>query len=306
MSSPPLRRWEPDSASNAILPSAFLHRLERLQLFSKARLAAAGRGERRSKQNGTSVRFVDYRQYILGDDPRQVDWNVYGRSGNLVVKLFEDESLLNVHLLVDVSRSMDWGEPNKLDAARRVAAALGYVALARFDRVQVTGLDEDAGKTAGPIWGRDRAAQLFEALAALKSERPTDLERSLRAYTARAGRTPGLAIVISDLLSPTWEGGLRALLRHRHELAVVHLLAPEEVRPPMGEELRLVDRETGRPIELHLDQVALDQYARRFADWTGAIERFCVDHGAAYVRIDSDTPIEHALFDSFRRRRLVA
>jgi uncharacterized protein (DUF58 family) len=289
-----------------LLPSGLLRRLEQLQLVSKARLAGTSRGERRSRHRGTSLQFVDYRQYALGDDPRQVDWNAYGRTGHLFVKLFEDEAMLTVHLLVDVSRSMDWGEPNKLAAARRLAAALGYVALARFDRVYVSGLDDDAGRTVGPIWGRDRAGQLFDALGALRSQGPTDLDRALSAYSRRAGRSPGLAIVISDLLSPTWEPGLRALLRHRHELAVVHLLAPEEVRPPSGEELRLVDRETGRPVEIHLDQVALDQYARRFADWTGAIERFCIDHQAAYARVDSDTPIEAALFDGFRRRRVLA
>jgi uncharacterized protein (DUF58 family) len=289
-----------------LLEAGLLRRLEQLQLSSKTRLAGTSHGERRSRHRGTSLQFVDYRQYTLGDDPRQVDWNAYGRTGHLFVKLFEDEAMLTVHLLVDVSRSMDWGEPNKLDAARRLAAALGYVALARFDRVYVASLDDDAGKTVGPIWGRDRAGQLFDALSALESSRPTDLDRALRAYATRGGRSPGLAIVISDFLSPTWEPGLRALLRHRYELAVIHLLAPEEVRPPIGEELRLVDRETGRPIEIHLDQVALDQYARRFAVWTGAIERFCVDHAAAYARVDSDTPIEAALFDSFRRRRVLA
>jgi uncharacterized protein (DUF58 family) len=288
-----------------LLPANLLRRLEQLQLTSRTRLQGTNRGERRSRHRGASMQFMDYRHYTLGDDPRQVDWNVYGRSGNLVVKLFEDEALLTVHLCLDVSRSMDWGEPNKLDAARRVGAALGYVALARFDRVFVVGLDEGPSRTHGPIWGRDRAGQLFEAIGGLESARATDLEAALGAYVARSARSPGLAIVISDFLSPTWEGGLRALLRARHEVAVIHLLAPEEVRPPMGEELRLVDRETGRPVEIHLDQVALDQYARRFAEWTGAIERFCHDHGAAYARLDSDTPLETALFDSLRRRRIL-
>lgn len=306
-----------------LLPAPLLRRLEQLQLTCRARLEGTGHGERRSRHRGSSLQFVDYRHYTLGDDPRQVDWNVYGRSGNLVVKLFEDETLLTVHLCLDVSRSMDWGEPNKLDAARRLAAALGYVALARFDRVLVVGLDAETGRRepagGGPIWGRTRtrvpgATQLFDAIGALRpapagSPAP-DLEASLSAYVAGAGRRAsaacGLAVVISDFLSPTWEGGLRALLRARHEVAAIHLLAPAEVRPPGGEELRLVDRETGRPVEIHLDQVALDQYARRFAEWTGAIERFCHDHGAAYARIDSDTPLETAVFDALRRRRILA
>jgi uncharacterized protein (DUF58 family) len=290
----------------ALVPSELLHRLEQLQVVSRSRPSGAGRGERRSRHRGSSPQFVDYREYSHGDDPRRVDWNVYGRSGGLFVKLFEDEALLSVHLLVDVSRSMDWGEPNKLDAARRLAAALGYVALARFDRVYVAGLDEDAGKAVGPIWGRDRAGQLFDALAALRATRQTDLEGAARAYARQSARATGLVIVISDFLSPTWEPGLRALLRQRHEVVAIHLLAPEEIDPAVGEELRLIDRETGRPVEVHIDQLVLDAYARRFAEWTGAIERFCHDHGAAYARVDSDTPLETVLFDSLRRRRILA
>src|SRR5215813_12360963 len=99
-------------------------------------MSGNARGERRSRHKGSSLEFVDYREYTLGDDPRRVDWNAYGRSGHLFVRLYEDEALLELHLCVDVSRSMDWGEPNKLAAARRLAAALGYVGLARFDRVR--------------------------------------------------------------------------------------------------------------------------------------------------------------------------
>jgi uncharacterized protein (DUF58 family) len=289
-----------------LLPSGLLRRLEQLQLVSKARLVGTSRGERRSRHRGTSLQFVDYRQYSLGDDPRQVDWNAYGRTGHLFVKLFEDEAMLTVHLLVDVSRSMDWGQPNKLAAARRLAAALGYVALARFDRLYVAPLDEEVGPTLGPLWGRGQAAKLIDGLSGWRAQRATDLGRALGGYASSTGRRPGLAIVVSDFLSPTWEDGLRALLRRRHELAVVHLLCPEEVNPPIGEELRLIDRETGRHVEIHLDAPALDAYARRFAEWSGAIERFCAHHGAVYCRVDSDATLEKTCFETFRHRRVLA
>jgi len=292
--------------SAALLDPALLHRLERLQIVSRARMSGNARGERRSRHKGSSLEFVDYREYTLGDDPRRVDWNAYGRSGHLFVRLYEDEALLELHLCVDVSRSMDWGEPNKLAAARRLAAALGYVGLARFDRVRAVPLDDAPGTTVGPFWGRDQAPRLFDAIAGWRAQRATDLATALRSYSARAGRTPGLAVVISDLLSPTWEDGLRALLRARHEVALVHLLAPEEIDPPIGEELRLVDRETGRHVEIHLDQFARDAYARRFADWTHAVERFCADHRIAYARIDSDTPVETVVFETLRKRRVLA
>jgi uncharacterized protein (DUF58 family) len=289
-----------------VIDPKLLHRLERLQLVSRTRTAGQNHGERRSRNHGASIQFADYREYAAGDDPRLVDWNVFGRSGHLFVKLFEDETLLNVHVLVDVSRSMDWGEPNKLDAARRLAAALGYVALARFDRLYVAPLHEDVGAVVGPLWGRDQASKLVEALTGWHARGQTDLGRALGGYTRGPGRRRGLVVLISDLLSPTWEAGLRALARQRHEVAVVHLLCREEVSPPMGEELRLIDKESGEHVEIHIDAPALDAYARRFAAWTGAIERFCGDHGAAYCRVDSDHLLETVCFDTLRRRRVLA
>src|SRR5690242_9909490 len=98
----------------SFLEPALLRRLEQLALVSRKRVAHQIMGERRSTQRGSSMNFVDYRQYVPGDDVSQIDWNVYGRLDNLVVKLFEDEQNMTVHLLVDSSKSMDWGEPNKL------------------------------------------------------------------------------------------------------------------------------------------------------------------------------------------------
>lgn len=289
-----------------MIDTALLHRLERLQLVSRTRTSGLNHGERRSRSNGASIQFADYREYAAGDDPRLVDWNVFGRSGHLFVKLFEDEALLHVHVLVDVSRSMDWGEPNKLDAARRLAAALGYVALSRFDRLYVAPLAEDVGAALGPLWGRDQASTLMETIGGWRPRGQTDLGRALGGYARGPGRHRGLVLLISDLLSSTWEAGLRALVRQRHEVAVLHLLCREEVSPPLGEELRLIDRESGEHVDIHLDSLALDAYARRFAEWTVAIERFCGDHGAAYCRVDSDHLLETVCFDTLRRRRVVA
>src|SRR4051794_22402103 len=101
-------------AEKALLDPALLSRLERLSLVNRRRVVGAGAGERRSMHRGSSLDFADYRAYAPGDQPERVDWNVFGRSGSLFVKQFDDEELLTIHLLLDTSRSMDWGEPNKL------------------------------------------------------------------------------------------------------------------------------------------------------------------------------------------------
>src|SRR6266853_676585 len=168
-----------------LLDGAFARRLERLQLVSRKRLVGQGQGDRRSLRKGSSLEFADYRHYVEGDDPARVDWNIYSRTDTLFVRLYEEEEVLNVHMLVDASRSMDWGEPAKLRYARRLAAALGYVPL-------------NASATSfGPSWGRGRAGPMLAFMDDFKPSQlatpvlggpggAPDLEQSLNSFISRA------------------------------------------------------------------------------------------------------------------------
>jgi uncharacterized protein (DUF58 family) len=287
-------------AERRLLEGAFLERLERLSLVSRKRLAASGKGDRRSVRKGTSLEFVDYRHYTPGDDPRQVDWNIYRRSGSLFVKQFEEEEVLTAHVLIDVSRSMDWGTPAKAEYAARLAGALGYIILAGASRLFAATLSGATATTFGPAWGRP---QLSGLLGFLERERPrgeTDLDAALGAYASRA--TPGLAVVISDLLTPNFEAGVKRLLDRRFEVILLHVLAPEEVSPPMGGDLTLIDRENGSEVAITVNQEALDRYSARFRNWTGAVENFCARHGVVYQRVQTSERLETVLFDRLRRR----
>ena len=235
--------------SRPLLDGAFLERLERLSLVSRRRVAGQGKGDRRSIRKGTSIEFVDYRHYTPGDDPRSVDWNIYRRSGNLFVKQFEEEEILTAHLLVDVSRSMDWGSPSKLQFAARLAAALGYIVLAGSSRLVVTTLSGATRDHVRPGLGPRQVAGLIEFLPARPAARRDRPGRRARRYARRA--ESGQAILISDLLTPKFEQGIRRLLDRRLEVTVLHVLAPEEVHPPMSGDLTLIDRETGDEVRDH-------------------------------------------------------
>src|SRR5260370_24439482 len=138
-----------------------------MQEVSRKGLVGQGQGDRRSLRKGPSLEFADYRHYVEGDDPARVDWNIYSRTDTLFVRLYEEEEVLNVHLLVDASRSMDWGEPSKLRYARRLASALGYIALNASNRVFVWPLG--ASTTAyGPAWGRGRAGPMLSFIDHVK------------------------------------------------------------------------------------------------------------------------------------------
>jgi uncharacterized protein (DUF58 family) len=296
-----------------LLDGALARRLERLTLVSRKRLSGQGQGDRRSVRKGSSLEFADYRHYVEGDDPARVDWNIYSRTDTLFVRQYEEEEVLNLHLLVDASRSMDWGEPSKLRYARRVAAALGYIALSASNRLFVWPLA--ASPTAyGPVWGRGRAAAMLNFVEDFRPAQvstpvvfgsqpnPPDLEQALATFSSRAG---GLVVLISDLLSPTWERALSRLAGRMGEAVILHTLSPQELRPTLGGDVRLIDRESGAAVSVTLNNDAIRLYEQRLEDWRRTVESFCARHGMGYVPIDTDTPLETLMFDVLRRRGLV-
>jgi uncharacterized protein (DUF58 family) len=295
-----------------LLDASLARRLERLTLVSRKRLVGQGQGDRRSLRKGSSIEFADYRHYVEGDDPARVDWNIYSRTDTLFVRLYEEEEVLNVHLLVDASRSMDWGEPAKLRYAQRLAAVLGYVALNASNRLYVWPLSASS-TSFGPAWGRGRAGPMLAFMDDFKPSQtstpllagvhtPADLEQSLGTFTSRAG---GLVVLLSDLLSPSWEKALSRLASRSGDLVVLHTLSPQELRPTLGGDVRLIDRESGAAVSVTLNNDAVRLYGQRLADWRATVESFCARHGVGYVPIDTATPVETLVFDVLRRRGIV-
>src|SRR4249919_2836059 len=123
-----------------LLDSAFMARLDQLDVMSRKVLAGKLKGERRSKRRGQSVEFADYRNYVVGDDLRFIDWNIYARLDRLFLKLFLEEEDLSLYILVDVSKSCDFGDPAKAFYMKQVAAALGYIGLVNYNRVHISAM----------------------------------------------------------------------------------------------------------------------------------------------------------------------
>jgi len=320
--------------SDQLFDEPFLRKLERLAILSRRAMAGQLQGERRSPKRGQSVEFADFRPYAPGDDFRRIDWNAYARLERFFIKLFIEEEDLTVHLLVDTSRSMDWGQPNKLWYAIRAAGALGYVALAGLDRVTVTALGMEDWKHGNmgyfpPRRGKGQAIALFTFLqslmpidnlsAAQTSSYPTFQPSNspsiqLRAYAAAATQ-PGPLIVLSDLFDSTpqpsnlpapqssgWVDGLRALAWRGFEVTVLHILAPDEVDPKLSGDLKLLDVETGAEVEITADYDLLQRYRDGLASWQEELRRFCGARGMHYVPVETSLPFEELLFALLRRR----
>ncbi len=316
--------WNPCSET-------LLRKLDQLSLVARRVRAGQTAGERRSTKRGASVEFADYRDYTPGDDLRRVDWNIYARLERPFVKLFEEQEDLAVHLLLDGSGSMDWGEgaegegdretggqgkrENKWLYARRLAATLGYIALTSGDRLTVANLQSPGEKPGfsqkpgfwqfGSVRGRGHTLRLFDWLDGLKAAGTTDLNTTLRSYAIAAGR-PGLVILISDLFSPSgYVEGLTALAARGHELALLHTLSPDEVEPPLGGDLRLLDVETGASQEVTIDGNTRARYRRRLTTWRAEIKAACRARDVYYVPVVTDTPFDRVVLYDLRRAGLV-
>ena len=282
-----------DTAHSAPLDEAFLRRLERLSLRSRRSFTHGIAGEHPSIRRGTSPEFADYKPYSPGDDFRRVDWNIYARMGEMFVRLSEVNIDLTVHLLVDRSRSMDWGEPNKFQYAKRAAAALGYLALAGFDRVIVAPFAREAGRTLGPVQGRARAAQLFQFLSALTpDDGETDLARTLRAYV-NTSRRPGYLILLSDLLSTTrLEDAFGTLIERGWQIVLLHTLSPWELDPSLESDVELAHVESGARLRIRPTPETFAAYRERFDAWIAEVEGYCKRYNLTYVRVSTAVPFE--------------
>jgi len=281
----------------SLLDPEFIRRLGRLRLHVQRRFAGAAGGARRSTRKGQSVEFADHRAYVPGDDIRRIDWNAYARLEELVLRLHVAEEDLSVHLLIDTSASMA-GE--KLDTARRIAAALAYVGLAGSERVGVAPFAESVGAPLPPTRGRRRIGAVLRYLDELRADGETSLARSVEALLARRPR-PGLAIVLSDLLDPGgYERPLDRLQAAKHELVIFHVLSQEELAPKGGGDYALVDRERGVRVEVSLDEHALRAYHKRLGAFLSGVEGYARRRGAMYFRAGGEVSFEDAVLAYLR------
>ncbi|HKY08997.1 MAG TPA: DUF58 domain-containing protein, partial [Candidatus Binatia bacterium] len=214
LSSPPPARSELETRNTppeTFFDTEFLRKLERLHLVAKRLSWAGAKGEHAASRKGFSLEFSDYRRYQQGDDLRYVDWNIYRRLERLLLKVFTSEEEMNIYLLVDTSQSMAEGSPVKLDYARKVAAALGYIGLKNLDRVGGASFSMrlHAPLTLGR--GRKQILGMFRFLAELNCAGETNLRAAAHSFTNLFPH-PGLVVIVSDLFDPAgWRAAFEEL-----------------------------------------------------------------------------------------------
>jgi len=277
-----------------LFDSEFLRKLQNLVVTSKIVLENGTGGNRKSRSKGSSVEFSDYREYSSGDDFRRIDWNAYGRFEKLFVKLFMEEREAPVSIFLDTSKSMDWGEPNKNIASRRLAAALGYMSLANYDRLTIACISSKPEQVKLSLRGRNSFAEVLGFLEKVRYDNPTDIYAALRELNLKAAR--GISIVISDLFS---KGDIKDIINYllyrKQDIYICHMLAPQEVEPQVDSSLRLIDSETGEFRDVTATAQLLRTYKKVFSEYISGIEGTCFKRGVNYIRMDSSMPIEQMI-----------
>lgn len=277
-----------------------MRELEVLRRRLEIRARSGGSGEHIARRRGGSAEFHEHRAYAPGDDMRRIDWAAYARTGEPVLKLFRAEEDVVARIVCDASASLDHGEPPKIDTARRVAAAIGYMTLARSERAQLFVAGEGITRENTPVRGRAGLTPLLRALDAIVPGGGTDLAKAVDTVVQKSHR-PGMLVTISDF----FDGGpvLAALgraARAGHDVALVQVVAPDEIEPSFEGDWALEDAETGALVEVTMDAAALEAYMLRFTGLCEELRAWARKHGAVYIRVRTDEPLESAV------RRFVA
>jgi uncharacterized protein (DUF58 family) len=295
----------PDTPAQSLLDPKFLARLEQLELVSRKIFLGRMKGERRSKRKGQSVEFADYRNYVVGDDLRHLDWNLFARLDKVFIRLFMEEEDLHVYLLIDNSLSMDFGNPTKLHFAKQIAAALGFVGLVNADRVVVEAFNDRLVQSMPAARGRRSVWRLMEFLQKLEPAGPSDLKRSLRTFSLKCSGK-GIVILLSDFMDKGgYEDALRYLIARQLDIYVVHVLSQEEIEPDVVGDLRLTDIEDEDVAEITVTGPLLKRYKQNLAAYRGALQEFCTRRGVAYLFTSNQVPFERLVLTYLRQRGLV-
>lgn len=287
------------------LEASVLQRLDSLALLTRRPMATGRPGRRRSPLAGSSMEFADYRRYAPGDDFRRIDWRAYARLERLFLRVFEAEENLTVTVLIDCSDSMHHGQPAKIALALQLAAALSYVALKCEDSVIVGALTDRLAAYRRAGSGKNAIWSVGEFLNRLPRSGSTDLNRALYDL-GRVVTSPGLTIIISDFLAPGgYQTGIRAVRQLRQEVAMLHILSPDEIEPDIQGDWRLQDSEGVGNVDVSISPGILNAYRQRLNAFTQELAAFAHSYAMTYTMIPSDTAIIDVVQRILRQVELV-
>ena len=284
-----------------LFPSDFLTRLEYLSIISKRVFRGSLLAQRRTMQMGSGIEFSDHREYTPGDDFRYLDWNVYARHGDLLLKRFQEEQDLHVYLMLDCSRSMGFGDPAKFDLARHLVAALAYIALADLDRICVLGFSDGVVAEFPLTRGKAQILSLMSFLEGLEvTGDVTNLSRSAQGVLHRSRRS-GLAVVVSDLFDENgFQKGLDQLRYRKFDGHIIQLFDPKEADPGLLGDVEFRDVETDSLRKVTVTEKNVRRYKELFQAHQNSVRDYCNNYGLGCAQTPSTIPFDELILRMMR------
>lgn len=280
----------------------FFSRLETSSLHLRASLAGFFGGKHLVKTYGQTVEFADYREYMLGDDIRRIDWNLYSRFEKYFLKLFTDERQMHTQIFLDCSASIGKADPNKAAYAIGFAAALGFLSVHNMDRLSFKLIKNGkADDPFGKIVGKTGFFRVVGDLQNIEFEGESDLEKAIIGCTD-TGNNDGLTIIISDFFTESnWKKAVDYLCYKKRQVLLVQTLTREEREPSYYGRVNLIDTEAAdvlddKNMKLRINRGMQMAYDEAIRDFMADIKTFCDSRGVGYVTATSDIPIEKEIF----------
>ncbi len=284
------------------LNDAFFSRLETLALNLRANLAGFFGGKHLVKTYGQTVEFADYREYMLGDDIRRIDWNLYSRFEKYFLKLFTDERQMHVQIFLDCSASMEREAPRKAAYAVAFAAALGFLAVHNMDKVSFKLMKGDKCEDPfGTIVGKTTFFRAMSGLENLEFDDDVDIGAAVT-NCPDTGSNDGLSVIISDFMTDSdWKKAVDYLTFKKRQVLLIQVLTPEEDDPAYDGRVHLVDSEAlgmedPKNMKLRITRSMLRAYQEALRDFRGELKSFCNSREAGFLSVITDRPVEKALF----------
>jgi len=277
-----------------MIDTSFLHQLNRFSLVVRKRITSNYSGSKRSIATGGGILFKDYRIYAPGDEIKAVDWKVYARTENLYLKTFEEDRNLEVHIIIDHSKSMDYGKKTtKFEYAGMIGLGFAYLALKDNEKFQLSTFS-DSVDIFKPKKGMNQVAVMVDYLNKMKPHGESNMFDSVSQYK-KFIRTRSLIILISDFLINIDEIKHTLFKLGRHEIKVIQVLDKTEKDIDITGDFKLKDSETNDEMKTYISRNMKNKYVEMMEGHTGKIKDECARLGIGFYQCTTDVP----MFDAF-------
>lgn len=297
---------------NSYLNDGFFSRLETLALELKADLRGFFGGKHLVRTYGQTVEFADYREYMLGDDIRRIDWNLYSRFEKFFLKLFTDERQMHVQIFLDCSASVGKEDPKKGEYAVAIASALGFLAVHNMDKMSFNMIKGDKAENPyGTIVGKTSFFRAISELEKVEYEGDSNLEKAITTCP-NTSSGDGLTVIISDFFTDSdWKKAVDYLVYKKRQVLLVQIMTPDEIEPVYDGRLNLIDSEAEdlidpRNMKLKITRSHQLAYEEAMKDFRADLKSFCVSRGADFICIDTDKSVEKTLFGELLKVGIMA